>query len=316
MALVPPGTALRAPVALLIFNRPDLTAQLFAAIRAARPERLLVVGDGPRNAAEAARCQAARDVIRIDWDCQLSTCYSDVNLGCKGRISTGIDWIFSQVEEAIILEDDTLPSPTFFGFCQALLERYRDDERIMNIGGTNLYPRPLPSARRDSYYFARYGATGGWASWRRAWKHYDVKMAAWPEFKRAGRMKDLFESRAEQLYWTMLFDAQYEQRIGTWDYQWLFARLMQGGLSAISAVNMVVNLGFRADATHSVAMPKSWYPARHSHDLHEHVHPPAVLPLRDADRHLFDEIFNPHGAAGLALFGLRRLAQNVRDSLG
>jgi hypothetical protein len=312
MALAPPATALRSPVALLIFNRADLTAQLFAAIRAARPQRLLVVADGPRNPAEAARCQAARDVIQVDWDCQLSTHYSDVNLGCKGRISSGIDWIFSEVEEAIILEDDTLPSPTFFGFCQALLERYRDDERVMNIGGTNLYPHPLPANRPESYYFARYGHTGGWASWRRAWtQHYDVTMAAWPEFKRAGRIKDLFESRAEQLYWTMLFDAQYENRMDTWDYQWLFARLLQGGLTATASVNMVANLGFRADATHSVAMPKSWYPARRSHDLHELVHPPALLPYREADRHQFEEIFNPRGAAGLALFGLRRLAQTL-----
>ncbi len=310
MALSAPSSALGAPVALMIFNRADLTAQLFAAIRAARPTRLLVVADGPRNEAERAKCQAARDVIRVDWDCQLSTHYSDVNLGCRGRIASGIDWVFREVEEAIILEDDTLPSPTFFRFCAALLERYREDERVMNIGGTNLYPHPMPPSRPESYFFSRYGHTGGWATWRRAWKHYDVTMSAWPDFKRAGRMKDLFDSRAEQLYWTMLFDAQYEGRIDTWDYQWLFARLVQGGLSAMATVNMVVNLGFRADATHSVAMPKAWAPARQSHDLHELVHPSVVLPFREVDRHQFDAIFNPRGAAGLALFGLRRLAQN------
>jgi len=186
MALSASSSALRAPVALMIFNRADLTAQLFAAIRAARPTRLLVVADGPRNEAERAKCQAARDVIRVDWDCQLSTHYSDVNLGCGGRISSGIDWIFREVEEAIILEDDTLPSPTFFRFCDVLLERYRDDERIMNIGGTNAYPHAMPASRPESYFFSRYGHTQGWATWRRAWKHNDVKMSAGPSSSERG----------------------------------------------------------------------------------------------------------------------------------
>jgi hypothetical protein len=311
MALASPGP-LRTPVALIIFNRPDLTAQLFAAIRQARPQRLFVIADGPRHEGERALCQATREVINVDWDCELSTTFSDVNLGCKVRPASGIDWVFQQCEEAIILEDDTLPSPSFFYFCQALLERYRDDERVMNIGGTNLDLRPRSGLRPESYHFARYGHTSGWASWRRAWKHFDLGMSLWPELKRAGRIQDLFESRAEQLYWTMLFDAQYEDRMDAWDYQWLFARLVQSGLTAVPSVNMIANLGFRADATHhSAGMPAAWRAARQNHDLHELVHPSTVFQCRDADRHQFAEIVNPRGMAGLALFGLQRLRQTL-----
>ncbi len=310
----PPAQApLDTPVALMMFNRADLTARVFDAIRQARPRRLFVVADGPRTPAEAPRCAAARDAIRVDWDCELVTNYSEVNLGCKRRVASGISWVFEQCEEAIILEDDTLPSPSFFPFCQALLARYRDDERVMNIAGTNLYPRPYPPERRETYYFMRYGATCGWASWRRAWKHFDLDMTDWPAFKRQGRMKEIFESRAEQWFWTMLFDAQHGGEIDTWDYQWLFCRLAQGGLSATASVNMVANLGFRSDGTHTThQMPKHWQPAQHAHDLADIVHPEYVLPHRDADTYYFEEIFNPSGAAGLALRGLRRLVRDIR----
>jgi hypothetical protein len=303
---------LETPVALMMFNRPDLTAQVFAAIRRARPRRLLVVADGPRRPDEKARCDEARAQIKVDWDCELLTNYSDVNLGCKRRVASGISWVFEQCEEAIILEDDTIPVDSFFPYCQELLARYRDDERVMCICGMNLFPRS-PARGDETYFFSRYGATNGWASWRRAWKYFDVDMSDWPEFKRSGRIKDLFPTKVEQIFWTMLFDAQYRGKINTWDFQWLYARLANGGLIATPVRNMVVNLGFRADGTHTQRpMPRAFEPATTHHDTWEWIAPRYVIPYREVDDHYFD-IFNPWGAAGLALMRLDGLAQDLRS---
>ena len=129
---------LNTPVAFLIFNRPETTHRVFAEIARARPRRLLIVADGPRSEADADKCRAARAVIeRVDWQCDILTNYSDINLGCKRRISSGLSWVFEQCEEAIVLEDDCLPDPTFFRFCAELLDKYRNDQRIMMISGNN-----------------------------------------------------------------------------------------------------------------------------------------------------------------------------------
>ena len=162
---------LRTPVALLIFNRPDTTERVFNAVAKARPSKLLVVADGPRDSrpGEAARCEQTRAIIkRVDWDCEVITNFADRNMGCKLRVSSGIDWIFEQVEEAIILEDDCLPDPSFFRFCDEMLERYRDNERVGMVSGGNLqFGRHRGTG---SYYFSKYTHIWGWASWRRAWK--------------------------------------------------------------------------------------------------------------------------------------------------
>ena len=163
--------SLSTPVAFIIFNRPDTTEIVFETIRQAKPSKLLVVADGPRTdrSGEVEKCTATRAVIeRVDWECEVITNYSDVNLGCKRRVSGGIDWIFSQVEEAIILEDDCLPAPSFFQFCQTMLERYRYDDRISMIGGSNYQQEN--SRTSDSYFFTKYAHIWGWATWRRAWK--------------------------------------------------------------------------------------------------------------------------------------------------
>ena len=303
---------LETPVALMMFNRPDLTAKVFEAIRAARPKRLLVVADGPRTEAEKERTDATRAVIKVDWDCELETNYSETNLGCKRRVGSGISWVFERCEEAIILEDDTLPNASFFPFCHELLARYRDDERVMCVCGMNLVPEPKARGP-ETFYFSRYGATNGWATWRRAWKYFDLDMTEWPEFKRSGRMRDLFPRRVERAWWTLTFDKQYGGRINTWDYQWLFARLVQGGLTACPTVNMVANLGFRPDGTHTDhSMPKTWRAALDHHELREIVEPQYVLPDREMDSYYFDQIWNKYGPVGLAWYGLNELRDRWR----
>ena len=247
-----PDFQLKTPVAFIIFNRPDTTERVFAEIAKARPPKLLVVGDGARanREGEAAKVAATRAIIeRVDWPCEVLTNFSEVNLGCKVRVSSGLDWVFEQAPEAIILEDDCLPHSTFFRFCQELLERYRDDQRVGMISGDNFQFGRKRTA--DSYYFSKYTHIWGWASWRRAWKHYDVDATIWPVFRDGGWLVNHTYNQNEKKYWSNIFQSVYDEKIDTWDYQWTLATWSQGVLSVTPNVNLISNIGFGVDATHT-----------------------------------------------------------------
>ncbi|PMB22448.1 hemolytic protein HlpA-like protein [Fischerella thermalis CCMEE 5198] len=243
---------MKTPVAFIIFKRPHTTEKVFEAIRQAKPPKLFVIADGPRTdrPGEAEKCEAARAIIeRVDWDCEVIKNYSDINLGCAKRVSSGIDWVFNHVEEAIILEDDCLPHPTFFPFCEELLEKYRYDTRVSSISGQNV----LFGRRRTnySYYFSRYNLCWGWASWRRAWQHYDLYMKLWPEIHSQGYLNDILEHPLVVKYWSNIFQSVYNNPLGiTWDYQWTFACFVQNSLGIISNGNLISNIGFGPDSTH------------------------------------------------------------------
>lgn len=242
-------TKFKIPIAFIIFNRPDLTRKVFAEIRKIKPESLYIIADGPRNEAEKEKCIEARAVVEdIDWQCEVYKNYSEVNLGCKKRVSSGLDWFFENVESGIILEDDCLPSPDFFYFCAQLLEFYRQEEKVMMISGTNLLKEWKSGLQ--SYCFSNYGGIWGWASWRRAWKRYDVEMKLWQSEKARNKIKALF-SQGQYENREDVFNKTYAGEIDTWDYQWHFARLLYSGLTAVPAVNLVSNIGFRDDATHT-----------------------------------------------------------------
>ena len=284
---------LRTPVALLIFNRPDTTERVFNAIAQARPSKLLVVADGPRDsrAGEAARCEQTRAIIkRVDWDCEVITNFADRNMGCKLRVSSGIDWIFEQVEEAIILEDDCLPDPSFFRFCDEMLERYRDNERVGMVSGGNLqFGRHRGIG---SYYFSKYTHIWGWASWRRAWKHYDRDITHWPEFKAQGLLEQMFATPGEQTYWQNSFQWVHEGSLDTWDVSWTFTALTHGLLQVVPNVNLISNIGFGADATHTHVV------GVHANLPTEAIefplqHPTFVLPNLEADRYIASDQLAP-----------------------
>ncbi|MFM6024920.1 MAG: glycosyltransferase family 2 protein, partial [Dolichospermum sp.] len=185
---------LKTPVCFIIFNRPDVTQRVFQKISEAKPPKLLVIADGPRidKVGEEQKCAATRAIIdQVDWECQVLTNYSDINLGCRKRIYTGLDWVFSQVEEAIILEDDCLPDSSFFRFCEELLEKYRDHPRIMLVCGQNLQ---FGQQRRNySYYFSRYSHCWGWATWKSAWQYYDDTMELWPQVRDENWLFDILQ---------------------------------------------------------------------------------------------------------------------------
>lgn len=243
------------PVALLTFARPAETARVLHAIRQMRPRTLLVVSDGAREGRpdEAERVAQTRALLdTIDWDCDLRTNFATTNMGCRRRVSSGVDWVFQQVERAIILEDDCLPSPAFFQYCAEMLERYQDNPEIMTIAGTTYIAGQHRTP--DSYHFSRYPLIWGWASWARAWRHYDVDMNDWPQQKAEGLLRRVIGDRWIELRMEEMFD-HVHGGFDTWDVQLLYASVKRGGLNVIPVTNMILNIGYGEFATHTTGGP-------------------------------------------------------------
>ena len=244
--------SLTTPVLFLIFNRPETTEKVFSAIKKAKPSRLYIAADGPRSEYpnDAESCEISRAIAtNVDWDCEVKTLFRNQNLGCRLAVSQAIDWFFEQELEGIILEDDCLPDQSFFWFCQELLERYRDDSRIMHIGGTNF--QFGINQTNYSYYYSRYAHVWGWASWRRAWKYYDEKLKQWYECNNNGMLLHWADDRRFINYWRKIFEKVAKGEVDTWDYQWTFACWNQNGLSVVPSSNLVSNLGFSKESTHT-----------------------------------------------------------------
>lgn len=290
---------LTTPVAFLIFNRPDTTSRVFEAIRQAKPPKLLVVADGARldKTGEAEKCAATRAIInQVDWECEVLTNYADVNLGCRKRVSSGLDWIFEQVEEAIILEDDCLPHPTFFRYCQELLDKYRDDERIMMISGDNFQ---FGSNRTEySYYFSRYGHCWGWASWRRAWTKYDNSMQLWQELRDNGWLNEILQNDQVVAYWSRIFQGVYDG-FSSWDYIWQYILWINRGLTILPNINLVSNIGF-GSGTHTTTDNNKLANMTVEAVKFPLKHPPFVIRNTQADNLTEETIFS--GAANKMKF--------------
>lgn len=241
------------PIAYFIFNRPRHTLESFKAIRAQRPSTLLIVADGPRlsHPTDDERCRETREIVQqIDWPCTVLRNYSDKNLGCKRRVSSGLDWVFEQVDKAIVLEDDCIPHEDFFNFCDDLLVRYEQDERIWVITGNNF--QDGKKRGNASYYFSKFNHCWGWATWKRAWQHYRVDVPFWPSWKDTKDWKKKLPDPVERKIWADLLDRVKSGEIDTWDYQWTACVWYHGGLTATPNVNLVTNIGFGPDATHTL----------------------------------------------------------------
>jgi hypothetical protein len=242
------------PVLLLIFNRPDTTQKVFNQIRKARPAQLFVGTDAPRknHPDDIEKCRKVLEIFEyIDWECKLSIFTHDENVGGKIGITSAMDWFFSQVDEGIILEDDCVPDESFFPYCQELLERYRDDERIMMVCGCGF---PLTKRSRGaecSYYFSRYTFAWGYATWKRVWKQYDIAITKWPIIRDGGWLNDILGDRVAVKYWTNIFNGVYNGEIYSHDYQILFMCWIQAKLCIVPNTNLISNIGFNEDATHT-----------------------------------------------------------------
>ena len=194
---------------------------------------------------------------------------------------SGLEWAFSVVEEAIILEDDCVPRPSFFSFCESLLARYRGDPRIAMIAGTNFVESYLQTDY--SYFFSRMVHTWGWATWRDSWQRYDPNLRDWPEIKKAGLLREAFEHPMAAQYWTRIFDKVYTgEGPEAWDYQWFYTSLLHNALSIVPAVNLVTNIGFGDEATNTLDISEAQSIESKSLPF-PLCHPPAMIPLRTMD---------------------------------
>lgn len=278
------------PLLFLIFNRAETTVPVFQAIRQQRPARLFIAADGPREnvASDLENCQKARAIIgQVDWDCEVHTLLREKNLGCKDAISSAISWFFSHNDEGIILEDDCLPDPSFFAFCQKLLEKYREDKRIMMIAGTNYFLNQVDFPQ--SYYFSRYYSIWGWATWRRAWQLYDIRMNDWDYFERHHYLEAMYSDKRLIRFLKKLLEGVQANKLDTWDVQWTYSCIFQNGLSVTPKYNLITNIG--STGTHFNHASAIHFMPLKSLDIENLCHPAWVVPNFVLDGVAFDRLF-------------------------
>lgn len=282
---------LETPITYFIFNRPRITEKTFAVLREQQVPKLYVVADGPRpnHVSDVENCAAVRSIVsNVDWPCEVFYNFSDVNLGLKQRISTGLDWVFSQEQKTIILEDDCLAHPDFFRFCDELLHKYEKNEYVSVITGNNFQSGRMRGSA--SYYFSKYPHCWGWATWRRAWHNYDEDLLFWPNWKESGEWNMAMPDQVERRYWEEIFDNVHSGGINSWAYPWLASIWYRNGLTATPNLNLVMNIGFDEDATHTKlhAGIRDQVPIN---SIGEILHPRAVKCDLKADRFTFDGHF-------------------------
>lgn len=280
---------LNTPILFLIFNRPYTTEKVFEKIKQIKPKYLYVAADGPRSdrPEDTEKCRLVREIAtRIDWDCKLKTRFQDINLGCKIGVSSAITWFFDHVEEGIILEDDCLPDLSFFNYCEVLLKKYRNNARIMHIGANNFQKGEKWGFA--SYYFSIYPHIWGWATWRRAWKLYDVNMVNYEHFTKNLSINKLFKLTEERIYWSDVFDKTIRNQINTWDYQWVYT-CINNGLSITPNVNLIKNIGFTDEGTHTIRIDEKFELS--TTEITKIVHPLLIRQNKKADLFTFVNIY-------------------------
>ncbi|MBU2634606.1 MAG: hypothetical protein ABIJ14_00845 [Nanoarchaeota archaeon] len=241
---------LTTPILFLVFNRPGPTKKVFEEIKRARPSKIYIAADGPREGkpGEKEKCEEVIKIVSdIDWSCEVKTLFRKKNLGCGKAVSSAIDWFFEEVDKGIILEDDCLPNQSFFRFCQELLKKYQDDERITQISGSNFMGETNIG---ESYLFSEKFNVWGWATWRRAWKFYDYGLSNFKELRKKNRLKSFRENPLQSHIGRKRFSMLEEGKLDTWDYQWAFSCGLQNGLCIIPKKNLIKNLGFQ-EGTHT-----------------------------------------------------------------
>ena len=306
---------LTTPVLFVVFNRPETTREVFETIRAAEPPRLYIAADGPRHdrPGEAARVAQVRRYVteNVDWDCVVKKRFGSENLGCRAGVSEAISWFFENEEAGIILEDDCVPDQTFFHYCQQLLERYRDDDRVMHVAGSCLMRN---MKERESYFFSKYPAVWGWATWKDAWSKFSLDTPNFEEdFRQIDRQFPLDEEKA---YWKMIMGRHFAGRIDTWDYAWAFSIWRHQGLAVYPTRNLVRNIGFGADSTHT----KRWKDYKGLGDLKTQsmekiIHPEAVHVNVELDNRVFIETYRRPAIVVRMFHVAGRLASNAVSSL-
>lgn len=276
----------------IVFNRPELTREIFKSIRLAKPSRLYVSADGPRkdNHNDEIQCGMTRKIAtNIDWDCNLKVLFHDDNLGCKNAVNDAINWFFSHEESGIILEDDCLPHSDFYEYCDITLDRYKNDNDVAMITGSNYQNGQWHGDA--SYYFSNYPLIWGWATWRRSWQCNDIDMKCWGKYKKSKEWKEKWKNRYEKKYWENRLNLAHDNGIDTWDYAWI-ASIWSKGTSIIAPnKNLIKNIGFGVEATHTKDSnnKKSNHPTGSICPI---SHPKNKQACAEADDYLFNNFFS------------------------
>ncbi|MEO6977012.1 MAG: nucleotide-diphospho-sugar transferase [Mucilaginibacter sp.] len=278
-------------VLFLIFNRPETTAKVFEQIRVAQPARLYVAADAPRAGSndDVIKCRQARSIIKnVDWQCEVKTLFKEENEGCKSAVSSAITWFFENEEEGIILEDDCLPSNSFFKFCDTLLEKYRDDTRVRHITGCNLQ---LGKKWGDfTYYFSNRVHIWGWASWRRVWNEYDLHLTKYQEPEIRERLHNIYQDPLVVENWLNIFKDVKAGKVNSWAYPLDFINFFNNGLVIIPNENLISNIGFGGDATNTLCT-ESVYANLPVAEIDEVTDPIFILPEKRADLAIINRDF-------------------------
>lgn len=233
------------PVLFIIFNRLETALQVFEQIKKAQPKKLYIAADGPRanKPGEAEACNEVRKQIlsMIDWDCQVFKLFRSENLGCKESISSAISWMFETEESGIILEDDCVPEVSFFEYCQTMLEKYKNNNEVMMVTGTNYIAKKTHTT--DGVFFSRYFAIWGWATWKRAWLLYDKKMETWEAYKKSKELYNIYPYIGVAPRLSAWFEDAAAGRLNTWDYQWFYTCAKNKGMAVVPTKNLISNIG-------------------------------------------------------------------------
>ena len=245
----------KTPILFIIFNRINETKRVFSKIREQKPVKLFLAADGPRNTVEGEKqvCDNVRAWVlnSIDWDCEVKTLFRDENLGCGTNEYLAMTLFFEEVEEGLVIEDDTLPNDTFFRFCQDLLEEYRYNHKISIISGNNFQPaQPMPI--HEDYYFSIFPSTWGWASWRRSWEGYKFFVSENSDANDTSFIQKNFKEKEYQNWWkTQYYHFHDNKPVNTWDFQFYFHCMRRNQLAIVPKVNLISNIGHGPEGTNT-----------------------------------------------------------------
>ena len=279
------------PVLLTCWKRPEKVLKVIEALKVISPKKIYVSCDGPNIniLGNREKVEETKKVIleNINWDCNLSTKFFTENNGCRIAMTKAINWFFNYEMEGIIIEDDCIPSEEFFVFFLELLKRYRFNNEIWSISGTNFQDGQW---RGDgSYYFSKYFQCWGWATWRDRWQNMDSDLDGWKEYKE-NTFNNTFFNNKEKRYWSNIFNTLlYENKPDSWAYRWAFTCFKNQGLTIIPNKNLVQNIGFDTEATNTafnlnnLKIEKGLIPL---------IHPNYILRDEIADNYTFKNHFD------------------------
>lgn len=286
------GYQTQSAVLFVVFNRPDTAEKVFAEIRKVRPSRLYIAADAPREGVEddIVLCEQTRAIVSlIDWPCDVKTRFSNKNLGCKDGVSSAVSWFFDHEEEGIILEDDCLPSLSFFKFCDAMLDKYRDDSRVRHITGCNL--QQGKKWGNGTYYFSNRTHVWGWASWKRVWKEYDKYLSNYNTSDVKEKMSNIYQDPLIAECWVEVFNGLKAGKINSWAYQLDFINFFNNALTIIPNENLISNIGFDARGTHTTDQ-ENIYANIPIVEIDEIIDPVFMIPEKQADIATLNNDFN------------------------